>query len=111
MLDRKRSKETPSPSCQRKSSRSLYMNFGRGAGEGEGSAAAAFAEAMGRASAVFTVAGAAALEEPKSNASAVKSGLSWARGCTSGTCAALVALKLAAAFEPAVYGAGILSCA
>src|ERR1700745_893909 len=109
MLDRKRSKETPSPSCQRKSSRSLYMNFGRGAGEG--SAAAAFAAAMGRAKAVVTVAGAAVLEEPKSNASAVKSGLSCDRGCTSGTCAALVALKLAAAFELAVYGAGILSCA
>src|ERR1700722_10695879 len=109
MLDRKRSKESPSPSCHRKSSRSLYMNLGRGAGEG--SPAAAFAPAMGRASAVVTVAGAAALEEPKSNASAVKSGLYCARGCTSGTCAALVALKLAAAFELAVDGAGILSCA
>src|ERR1700681_1029592 len=109
MLDLKRSKETPSPSCQRKSSRSLNINLGRGAGEG--SAAAAFGAAMGRASAVVTVAGVAALEEPKSSASAVKNGPACAKGCTRGTRAALVALKLAAAFEPAVYVAGIFSCA
>src|ERR1700738_1646351 len=109
MEDLKRSKETPSPSCQRKSSRSLYINLGRGAGEGSG--AAELGAAMGRAKAVVTVVGAAALEEAKSNASAVRSGLACAKGCTSGTRAALVALKLAAAFEPVLYAAGIFSCA
>src|ERR1700675_1708470 len=113
MDDRKRSKETPNPSCQRKSSRSLYINFGRGAGEGSaaGSPIAAFGEAIGRAGAVVTVAGPAALEEPKSNVSAVKSGPGCAKGCTSGTRAALVALKLAAAFEPTVFAEEIFSCA
>jgi hypothetical protein len=66
---------------------------------------------MGRASAVVTLAGAAALEEAKSSASAMKSGLAGAKGCTSGTRAALVALKLAAAFELAVVAPGIFSCA
>src|ERR1700681_1478612 len=110
MEDLKRSNESPSPSCHRKSSRSLYINFGRGAGEG--SAAAAFGAAIGRAKAVLTVTGAAAApEEAKSSASAVKSGPACAKGCTSGTRAALVALKLAAAFEATVYAEEIFSCA
>jgi hypothetical protein len=113
MEDLKRSKERPNPSCQRKSSRSLYINFGRGAGEGSaaGSPIAAFGAAIGRASAVVTVTGPAALAKAESNVSAVKSGPACARGCTSGTRAALVALKLAAAFEAPVYAEEIFSCA
>src|ERR1700730_12498695 len=108
MEDLKRSKETPSPSCQRKSSRSPYINLGRGSGEGAG--AAALGAAIGRAKAVVTVVGPATPDEPKSSASAVKNGPACAQGCTRGTRAALVALKLAAAFEPAVYVAGTLFC-